>query len=221
MDVVWQVTDIIMVVISKEAVAHTMGLGADTALAELTVTIKRNLEQGANLFHIPRHLTDADLSTLFSPFGTVISAKVFVDKKTNDSKGFGFVSYSNARDATMAIRMMNGFQIGAKRLTVQHKRTTNDAPSGHHQRDLEGRDSHRPVVQHMVGNDLRVNEKTMMGGHGPALSSDVSFGMRPLNPSLNQAAASLQQAQPIAGFSNSGPQQFELQSRRLLKRLSE
>ena len=133
---------------------------------------------------------------------------MFVDKKTNDSKGFGFVSYSNARDATMAIRMMNGFQIGAKRLTVQHKRTTNDAPSGHHQRDLEGRDSHRPVVQHMVGNDLRVNEKTMMGGHGPALSSDVSFGMRPLNPSLNQAAASLQQAQPIAGFSNSGPQQF-------------
>jgi hypothetical protein len=46
---------------------------------------------GANLFiyHLPRDLTDADLATLFAPFGNVVSAKVFVDKKTSDSKGFG------------------------------------------------------------------------------------------------------------------------------------
>jgi CUG-BP- and ETR3-like factor len=46
---------------------------------------------GANLFiyHLPRDLTDADLATLFAPFGDVISAKVFMDKKTAESKGFG------------------------------------------------------------------------------------------------------------------------------------
>lgn len=51
---------------------------------------------GANLFiyHLPRDLTDADLATLFAPFGNVISAKVFVDKKTSDSKGFGKTSVS-------------------------------------------------------------------------------------------------------------------------------
>jgi hypothetical protein len=48
---------------------------------------------GANLFiyHLPHDLTDADLATLFSAndFGNVISAKVYVDKKTGESKGFG------------------------------------------------------------------------------------------------------------------------------------
>lgn len=51
---------------------------------------------GANLFiyHLPRDLTDADLATLFAPFGEVISAKVFMDKKTAESKGFGRVATS-------------------------------------------------------------------------------------------------------------------------------
>jgi CUG-BP- and ETR3-like factor len=79
---------------------------------------------GANLFvyHLPRDITDADLATLFAPFGNVISAKVFVDKKTSDSKGFGFVSYDSFESANLAIDSMNGFQIGSKRLKVQHKR---------------------------------------------------------------------------------------------------
>jgi CUG-BP- and ETR3-like factor len=54
---------------------------------------------GANLFiyHLPRDLTDADLATLFAPFGNVISAKVFVDKKTSDSKGFGESHFAGTR----------------------------------------------------------------------------------------------------------------------------
>jgi CUG-BP- and ETR3-like factor len=81
---------------------------------------------GANLFiyHLPRDLTDADLATLFSSFGVVLSAKVYVDKKTSDSKGFGFVSYSTSEAAEAAIQTMNGFQIGSKRLKVQHKKST-------------------------------------------------------------------------------------------------
>lgn len=86
---------------------------------------------GANLFvyHLPHDLTDADLATAFNPFGNVISAKVYVDKYTGESKGFGFVSYDSVISAEQAIEQMNGFQIGNKRLKVQHKRVHGANPN--------------------------------------------------------------------------------------------
>ncbi|XP_013860044.1 CUGBP Elav-like family member 5a isoform X14 [Austrofundulus limnaeus] len=54
--------------------------------------------------------------------GEVISSKVFMDRATNQSKCFGFVSFDNPASAQAAIQAMNGFQIGMKRLKVQLKR---------------------------------------------------------------------------------------------------
>ncbi|GAB2220268.1 hypothetical protein Droror1_Dr00007912 [Drosera rotundifolia] len=79
---------------------------------------------GANLFiyHIPQEFGDQDLANAFQPFGRIISAKVFVDKATGLSKCFGFVSYDSPAAAQSAISMMNGFQLGSKKLKVQLKR---------------------------------------------------------------------------------------------------
>jgi len=80
---------------------------------------------GANLFiyHLPAEFADTDLAQTFSAFGHVLSSKVFIDKQTNLSKCFGFVSYDNPISAQTAIQSMNGFQIGTKRLKVQLKRS--------------------------------------------------------------------------------------------------
>lgn len=98
--------------------------------------------EGANLFiyHLPRkwicdfplffndffgdaaEYGDVELMALFTRFGNVVSAKVFIDKSTMLSKCFGFVSFDNAQSAKLAIQEMNGYQVLNKRLKVQLKK---------------------------------------------------------------------------------------------------
>jgi len=79
---------------------------------------------GSNLFiyNIPDSYEDGDLASLFSNFGTVLSSKVQRDKSTNVSKGYGFVSFDNAKSASASIAAMDGFMIGNKRLNVRVKK---------------------------------------------------------------------------------------------------
>lgn len=95
---------------------------------------------GCNLFifHVPNEMTNLDLFNIFSPFGTVISARIMVDNDTGRSRGFGFVSFDDPTSASDAILQMNRLQIGNKRLKVQYKKdkvsvdTPGYGPEKHH-----------------------------------------------------------------------------------------
>jgi len=78
---------------------------------------------GANLFvyNVPEAYSDSDMNSLFSNFGTVVSANVQKELTTGRSKGYGFVSYDNAPSAAAAIKQLDGFVIGSKKLSVRIK----------------------------------------------------------------------------------------------------
>ena len=76
--------------------------------------------QGVNLYvkNLDDTVTDDILRDEFSPMGTITSARVMRDPKTNTSKGFGFVCFSTPEDSTRAVNEMNGKIILGKPIFV-------------------------------------------------------------------------------------------------------
>lgn len=63
-------------------------------------------------------ITDEDLNKLFTEAGTVVSAKVIIDREMNRSKGFGFVEMGSEQEAQKAITMFNGKEVEGRALVV-------------------------------------------------------------------------------------------------------
>jgi len=49
--------------------------------------------------------TDAELQEFFSQWGTVLSAKIIMDRDTGRSRGFGFVEFENEADAQKVLNL--------------------------------------------------------------------------------------------------------------------
>ncbi len=62
--------------------------------------------------------TDETLAAHFAQAGTVVSAKVIMDRDSGRSKGFGFVEMSTDEEAQKAIQMLGDQELDGRRLTV-------------------------------------------------------------------------------------------------------
>jgi len=67
-------------------------------------------------------VNDESLQSNFSEFGTVVSAKVMMDRDSGRSKGFGFVEMSTPDEAQAAIRGLNGKSIDGRGIVVNEAR---------------------------------------------------------------------------------------------------
>src|SRR4051812_10015107 len=76
------------------------------------------------------NVNESDLEALFTPFGTVQSAQVIVDRETNRSKGFGFVEMDTDAQAQAAIQGLNGNEHDGRNLTVNEAKPREARPSG-------------------------------------------------------------------------------------------
>jgi RNA recognition motif-containing protein len=62
---------------------------------------------------------DKDLRGAFEKYGDVAEAVVVMDRDTGDSRGFGFVTMSDRRDAVIAIKKLNGEELDGRNLVVK------------------------------------------------------------------------------------------------------
>ena len=53
-------------------------------------------------------VTDETLTRAFNKYATFVKAKVVRDKRSNKTRGYGFVSFRDPNDFVKAIREMNG-----------------------------------------------------------------------------------------------------------------
>ncbi|MBF0171409.1 MAG: RNA-binding protein [Nitrospinae bacterium] len=66
--------------------------------------------------------TEDDLRKAFSPYGTVDSARIIIDRATGKSKGFGFVSMPDDTEGRAAIAAMNGGEVAGRKIRADEAR---------------------------------------------------------------------------------------------------
>jgi RNA recognition motif-containing protein len=84
--------------------------------------------------------TDDKLQELFTQVGSVVSAKVIIDKYSGQSKGFGFVEMSSEEEAKLAMDKLNNTEFLGRNIIVKEAKPQEDKPRSF---DNRGRNDNR------------------------------------------------------------------------------
>jgi cold-inducible RNA-binding protein len=95
-----------------------------------SVHLQKLIEMKIFVAGLPYDLDDAELEEIFEKFGTVLSAKVAMDKETGKSKGFGFVEMPVSAEGKDAIESLNDISLGKKPLVVKEAEERSAPSSG-------------------------------------------------------------------------------------------
>jgi hypothetical protein len=107
---------------------------------------------GNNLFvtGFPYELTQEELGKLFAVCGSVVSAKILMERETGRSRGIGFVVMATDAEAQAAIAKLNGSSVGHRQIYVNEARPSdkpvNPGYGGPERRSGKDRRHSPPVV---------------------------------------------------------------------------
>jgi nucleolar protein 15 len=100
--------------LKKRAVAEKI-LAAETKKTKHASAISSVIYLG----HIPHGFYEKEINKFFGQFGEVKRVKLFRSEKTNGSKGYAFIQFTEADVASTAASAMNGYFLGDKQLVCQ------------------------------------------------------------------------------------------------------
>lgn len=72
--------------------------------------------------------SEAELEEIFQQAGTVSSVQIVMDRETNRSRGFGFITMGSDAEAQAAIEQLNGQDLSGRALRVSEARPREDRP---------------------------------------------------------------------------------------------
>ncbi len=72
--------------------------------------------------------SESELEEVFQQAGTVSSVQIVMDRDTNRSRGFGFITMGSDAEAQTAIEQLNGKDLGGRELRVSEARPREDRP---------------------------------------------------------------------------------------------
>jgi cold-inducible RNA-binding protein len=76
--------------------------------------------------NLSKQVTDAQLNDLGLPYGSLISANVATERNSSESKGFGFLEYTDADHARAAITGLDGRDVNGQALKVNEAKPRKD-----------------------------------------------------------------------------------------------
>ncbi len=72
--------------------------------------------------------SESELEEVFQQCGAVSSVQIVMDRDTNRSRGFGFITMGSDAEAQAAIEKLNGQDLGGRQLRVSEARPREDRP---------------------------------------------------------------------------------------------
>ena len=76
--------------------------------------------------------TEQDLRSFFAEAGEIEEVKIITDRETGRARGFGFVTFANAEDASSAIERFDGSELDGRNIKVNIAEDKRDR--GHRQK---------------------------------------------------------------------------------------
>ncbi len=74
--------------------------------------------------------TEVDLQDAFEKFGTVTDCKIMMDRATNRSRGFAFVTMGSAAEGEAAMKGLDGKQVDGRAIKVNEARPREEGGGG-------------------------------------------------------------------------------------------